>query len=65
MKAVTADPVAYAETAARLRVAVARLARQLRQHSPGRPVAVAVVGAGHGRGQAVRCGSATWPNARA
>jgi DNA-binding MarR family transcriptional regulator len=32
---VTTDPVAYAETAARLRVAVARLARQLRQHSPG------------------------------
>jgi DNA-binding MarR family transcriptional regulator len=31
----TADPVAYAETAARLRVVVARLARQLRQHSPG------------------------------
>lgn len=29
------DPVEYAETAARLRVAVARLARQLRQHSPG------------------------------
>jgi DNA-binding MarR family transcriptional regulator len=29
------DPMAYAETAARLRVAVARLARQLRQHSPG------------------------------
>lgn len=29
------EPVAYAETAARLRVAVARLARQLRQHSPG------------------------------
>jgi DNA-binding MarR family transcriptional regulator len=35
VKTVTADPVAYAETAARLRVAVARLARQLRQHSPG------------------------------
>jgi DNA-binding MarR family transcriptional regulator len=35
VKAVTSDPVAYAETAARLRVAVARLARQLRQHSPG------------------------------
>jgi DNA-binding MarR family transcriptional regulator len=32
---VTADPVAYGETAARLRVVVARLARQLRQHSPG------------------------------
>lgn len=31
----TTEPVAYAETAARLRVAVARLARQLRQHSPG------------------------------
>jgi DNA-binding MarR family transcriptional regulator len=31
----TTDPVRYAETAARLRVAVARLARQLRQHSPG------------------------------
>jgi DNA-binding MarR family transcriptional regulator len=31
----TTDPLAYAETAARLRVAVARLARQLRQHSPG------------------------------
>jgi DNA-binding MarR family transcriptional regulator len=29
------DPLAYAETAARLRVAIARLARQLRQHSPG------------------------------
>jgi DNA-binding MarR family transcriptional regulator len=29
------EPVAYAETAARLRVVVARLARQLRQHSPG------------------------------
>jgi DNA-binding MarR family transcriptional regulator len=35
VKVETADPVAYAETAARLRVAVARLARQLRQHSPG------------------------------
>jgi DNA-binding MarR family transcriptional regulator len=35
VKAETTDPVAYAETAARLRVAVARLARQLRQHSPG------------------------------
>ncbi len=31
----TSEPLAYAETAARLRVAVARLARQLRQHSPG------------------------------
>jgi DNA-binding MarR family transcriptional regulator len=31
----TAESVQYAETAARLRVAVARLARQLRQHSPG------------------------------
>jgi DNA-binding MarR family transcriptional regulator len=31
----TAESVEYAETAARLRVAVARLARQLRQHSPG------------------------------
>jgi DNA-binding MarR family transcriptional regulator len=31
----TEEPVAYGETAARLRVAVARLARQLRQHSPG------------------------------
>jgi DNA-binding MarR family transcriptional regulator len=29
------EPLAYGETAARLRVAVARLARQLRQHSPG------------------------------
>jgi DNA-binding MarR family transcriptional regulator len=29
------DPVDYGETAARLRVAVARLARQLRQNSPG------------------------------
>jgi DNA-binding MarR family transcriptional regulator len=35
VKAATTDPVAYGETAARLRVAVARLARQLRQHSPG------------------------------
>ena len=35
MTSEAADPVAYAETAARLRVAVARLARQLRQHSPG------------------------------
>jgi DNA-binding MarR family transcriptional regulator len=32
---VTTDPVAYGEAAARLRVVVARLARQLRQHSPG------------------------------
>ncbi len=31
----SAEPIAYAETAARLRVAVARLARQLRQDSPG------------------------------
>lgn len=31
----TTESVQYAETAARLRVAVARLARQLRQHSPG------------------------------
>lgn len=31
----TPDPAAYGETAARLRVAVARLARQLRQNSPG------------------------------
>jgi DNA-binding MarR family transcriptional regulator len=31
----TDGPVAFGETAARLRVAVARLARQLRQHSPG------------------------------
>jgi DNA-binding MarR family transcriptional regulator len=29
------DTVAHAETAARLRVVIARLARQLRQHSPG------------------------------
>lgn len=35
MKPDTADPLAYGETAARLRVAVARLARQLRQNSPG------------------------------
>lgn len=35
MTAVTTDPIPYAETAARLRVVVARLARQLRQHSPG------------------------------
>jgi DNA-binding MarR family transcriptional regulator len=35
VKTATTDPMAYAETAARLRVAVARLARQLRQHSPG------------------------------
>jgi DNA-binding MarR family transcriptional regulator len=33
--AVTSEPLAYPETAARLRVVVARLARQLRQHSPG------------------------------
>jgi DNA-binding MarR family transcriptional regulator len=32
---VTTEPVEYGETAARLRVAVARLARQLRQNSPG------------------------------
>jgi DNA-binding MarR family transcriptional regulator len=32
---VATDSIAYAETAARLRVAVARLARQLRQDSPG------------------------------
>jgi DNA-binding MarR family transcriptional regulator len=31
----TDDTAAYGETAARLRVAVARLARQLRQNSPG------------------------------
>jgi DNA-binding MarR family transcriptional regulator len=31
----TTEPLAYGETAARLRVAVARLARQLRQQSPG------------------------------
>jgi DNA-binding MarR family transcriptional regulator len=31
----TRDAVAHAETAARLRVVIARLARQLRQHSPG------------------------------
>jgi DNA-binding MarR family transcriptional regulator len=35
MSAVSAEPIAYAEAAARLRVAVARLARQLRQDSPG------------------------------
>lgn len=35
MSAPTRDVVAHAETAARLRVVVARLARQLRQHSPG------------------------------
>jgi len=35
VKVETADPVAYAEAAARLRVVVARLARQLRQQSPG------------------------------
>lgn len=33
--AVETDAIAYAQTAARLRVAIARLARQLRQHSPG------------------------------
>jgi DNA-binding MarR family transcriptional regulator len=31
----TRDEVAHAETAARLRVVIARLARQMRQHSPG------------------------------
>lgn len=31
----TRDTFTHAETAARLRVAIARLARQLRQHSPG------------------------------
>jgi DNA-binding MarR family transcriptional regulator len=35
MTTTTQEPVAYGETAARLRVAIARLARQLRQHSPG------------------------------
>jgi DNA-binding MarR family transcriptional regulator len=35
VKATASEPIEYAETAARLRVAVARLARQLRQHSPG------------------------------
>jgi DNA-binding MarR family transcriptional regulator len=35
VSAVSAEPIAYAEAAARLRVAVARLARQLRQDSPG------------------------------
>jgi DNA-binding MarR family transcriptional regulator len=35
MTTTTHEPLAYGETAARLRVAVARLARQLRQHSPG------------------------------
>jgi DNA-binding MarR family transcriptional regulator len=35
VSAPTRDVVAHAETAARLRVVVARLARQLRQHSPG------------------------------
>jgi DNA-binding MarR family transcriptional regulator len=35
VKTATSDPVEYGETAARLRVVVARLARQLRQHSPG------------------------------
>ncbi|HTW19976.1 MAG TPA: MarR family transcriptional regulator [Mycobacteriales bacterium] len=32
---VTTESISYAETAARLRVAIARLARQLRQNSPG------------------------------
>jgi DNA-binding MarR family transcriptional regulator len=35
MSAPTRDAATHAEIAARLRVAVARLARQLRQHSPG------------------------------
>ena len=35
MTAPARDTVTHAETAARLRVAIARLARQLRQHSPG------------------------------
>jgi DNA-binding MarR family transcriptional regulator len=35
MTTATTDSLQYAETAARLRVAIARLARQLRQHSPG------------------------------
>ena len=35
MTAPARDAVTHAETAARLRVAIARLARQLRQHSPG------------------------------
>jgi DNA-binding MarR family transcriptional regulator len=35
MSAPTRDAATHAETAARLRVAVARLARQLRQNSPG------------------------------
>jgi DNA-binding MarR family transcriptional regulator len=35
MTAPTRDVAPHAETAARLRVVVARLARQLRQHSPG------------------------------
>jgi DNA-binding MarR family transcriptional regulator len=35
VNAPTVDPVAYAETAARLRVVITRLSRQLRQHSPG------------------------------
>ena len=35
MSAPTRDVAAHAETAARLRVVIARLARQLRQHSPG------------------------------
>jgi DNA-binding MarR family transcriptional regulator len=35
MSAPTRDTFTHAETAARVRVVVARLARQLRQHSPG------------------------------
>lgn len=35
MTAPARDVATHAETAARLRVAIARLARQLRQHSPG------------------------------
>lgn len=35
MTAPARDATAHAETAARLRVVIARLARQLRQHSPG------------------------------
>lgn len=35
MTAPPRDTVAHSETAARLRVVIARLARQLRQHSPG------------------------------
>ncbi|MGN6473164.1 MAG: MarR family winged helix-turn-helix transcriptional regulator [Mycobacteriales bacterium] len=35
MSVQTRDTFTHAETAARLRVAIARLARQLRQHSPG------------------------------